>query len=115
MGEHEFTLGSGQLYFTEPDGSYSLVGHITNVECVTEAENNDISEAVASLSNLEASFTAIAKVYKEAILAITGVRDTIIKCCPNKRVVYLALHAKKARTRKKNLNRAIKILEGIDI
>lgn len=112
MGEHEFTLGSGQLYFAEPDGSYSLLGHVTDVECSTE--DNDISVPVASLSNLEASFTAIAKVSKEAILAITGVRDTIIKCCPNKRVVYLALHAKKARTRKKNLNRAIKILEGIE-
>lgn len=109
MGEHEFTLGSGQLYFAEPDGSYSLLGHVTDVECSTE--DNDISVPVASLSNLEASFTVIAKVSKEAILAITGVRDTIIKYCPNKRVVYLALHAKKARTRKKNLNRAIKILE----
>lgn len=114
MGEHDFELGSGQLYFTEPDGSYSLLGHVTEVECVTEAEDNDISEAVVSLSNLEASFAATARVSKEVIIAITGVRAAIIKCCPNKRVVYLALHARKARTRKKNLNRAIKILEKLE-
>lgn len=111
MGEHEFELGSGQLYIINPDGAYSLAGHVTEVECVAEAEDNDISETIVSISGLEASFTATAKVSKEAILAITGVRDAIIKCCPNKRVVYLALYAKKARTRKKNRNRAIRILE----
>lgn len=30
--------------------------------------------------------------------------------CPNKRVVWLALHHKKKRIRKKNLNRAMKII-----
>lgn len=109
MGESK--LNSGQLYFTEPDGSYSLLGHVTEVECATEAEDNDISEAVASLSNLEASFTAIAKVTKDVMLAITGVYEAVINCCPDKRVVHLALHAKKARTRKKNRNRAFRILE----
>lgn len=109
MGEHDFGLGSGQLYFTEPDGSYSLLGHVTEVECMTE--DNDISVPVVSLADLEASFTAIAKVTKDVILAITGVYEAVINCCPDKRVVHLALHAKKPRTRKKNLNRAIKILE----
>lgn len=33
------------------------------------------------------------------------------KKCPNKRVVHLAYHAKKERTRKKNLARMIKIIE----
>ena len=31
--------------------------------------------------------------------------------CPNRRVVHLAKHAKKARTRKKNLRRAMRIIE----
>lgn len=115
MGEHEFELGSGQLYFTEPDGSYSLLGHVTEVECMTEAEDNDISETIVSIRGLEASFTATAKVTKDVMLAITGIWNAVMNCCPNKRVVHLALHAKKARARKKNLNRAIRILEGIDI
>ena len=104
MGEHEFELGSGQLYIINPDGAYS-------VECVAEAEDNDISETIVSISGLEASFTALAKVSKDVMLAITGVCEAVINCCPDKRVVHLALHAKKARTRKKNLNRAIRILE----
>ena len=111
MGEHEFELGSGQLYIINPDGAYSLAGHVTEVECVAEAEDNDISETIVSISGLEASFTALAKVSKDVMLAITGVCEAVINCCPDKRVVHLALHAKKARTRKKNLNRAIRILE----
>lgn len=109
MGEHEFTLGSGQLYITNPDGTHSLVGHITNVECTSE--DNDISVPVVSLADLEATFTALGKVAKDVMLAITGVYEAVINCCPDKRVVHLALHAKKARTRKKNRNRAFKILE----
>lgn len=31
--------------------------------------------------------------------------------CPNRKVVHLAKHAKKARTRKKNLHRAMRIIE----
>lgn len=42
---------------------------------------------------------------------ILGIRDLIVKNCPNKRVAHLALHAKKKRTRKKNIHRAVYILE----
>ena len=41
------------------------------------------------------------------------VMENIIETYPNKRVVYLAKHAKKARTRKKNLNRIIKYFEQL--
>lgn len=34
--------------------------------------------------------------------------DSILKCFGNKRVVHLAFHAKKKRTRKKNRNRLLK-------
>lgn len=34
-----------------------------------------------------------------------------IEGCPNRRVVHLAKHGKKARTRKKNVRRAFKILQ----
>lgn len=111
MGTDNIKLNSGQLYFIEPDGSTSLLGHVihTSVEC--PAEDNDISEVVVSLSNLEASFTAIAKVSKEAMLAITGLYQTVINCCPDRRVAHLAVHGKTARIRRKNFNRAIRILE----
>lgn len=109
MGENESKLNSGQLYFAEPDGTYSLLGHVTDIECATE--DDDISLPVASLTNLEASIEILGKMYKETMLAITGMYQAVIDCCPDRRVAHLALHAKKARTRKKNRNRAFRILE----
>lgn len=110
MGENETKLNSGQLYFIEPDKSASLLGHVTDasVECSTK---DDISVPVASLANLETSFEMVAKITKDVLLAITGIYQAVIDCCPNRRVAHLALHGKKARTRKKNRNRAFRILE----
>lgn len=112
MGEDENKLDSGRLYFNEPDGTYSELGEVTDFECV--AENNDISEAVVSLHNLEASFTAIVKTTKDVMLAITGIWNAVMNCCPDKRVVHLALHAKKGRTRKKNRNRVLEFWRRIE-
>lgn len=36
-----------------------------------------------------------------------------LSVCPNKKVLYLSTHSKKHRTRKKNIHRAIKILQEI--
>lgn len=36
-----------------------------------------------------------------------------LSICPNKKVLYLSTHSKKYRTRKKNMHRAIKILEEL--
>lgn len=78
MGEHEFELDSGQLYFIEPDESASLIGHVTDTSVECSAEDNDISIPVAGLVDIETAF------------------DWFVKT---------------ARIRKKNFNRAIKILE----
>lgn len=43
-------------------------------------------------------------------LRITGVFDAIIAVCPNRRIKHLALYGKR-KTRKKNLNRIIRMLE----
>lgn len=109
MGENENKLDSGQLYFIEPDGSTSLLGNVTDIECTTE--ENDISEVVAKITGCESSFEMLAKTTKEILLAITGIYQAVIDCCPDKRVVHLALHGKTARIRKKNRNRAFIILE----
>ena len=37
--------------------------------------------------------------------------NSIFDCCQNKKVVRLAKHARKRKTRKKNFNRCIRILE----
>ena len=109
MGENETKLDSGQLYFIEPDGSASLVGHVTEFDCTTE--DIDISVPVASIVDVEAAFEMLAKETKDLMLTLTGMYQAVIECCPDKRVVHLALHGKKARIRKKNFNRAFRILE----
>ena len=57
--------------------------------------------------------TSTCRMFEEALLYISGARDVVVKCCPNRKVVYLATHSKKRRTRKKNIHRAIKILEEL--
>ena len=69
---------------------------------------------ISDINNtFEASFEATCRIFEEALLYISGARDVVIKCCPNRKVVYLATHSKKRRTRKKNIHRAIKILEEL--
>lgn len=114
MGENDIKLGPGQLYFIEPDGNASLVGHVTDASVEYGTDLNDISEVVASLASLEASFEMVAKVAKDVLLAITDIGQAVINCCPDRRVAHLAVHGKKARTRKKNFNRAIRILEEME-
>lgn len=71
------------------------------------ADVNDINNII------EASFEATCRMFEEALLYISGARDIVVKCCPNRKVAYLATHSKKRRTRKKNVHRAIKILEEL--
>lgn len=114
MGEHEFELDSGQLYFIEPDGNTSLVSHVTDTSVECTDEDNDISIPVASLVDIETAFDWFVKMTKDIMLAITGMYTAVLNCCPDRRVVYLAVHGKKARIRKKNRNRAFRILEEME-
>lgn len=110
-------FGSGSIYTKNPDGDWTKLGSINEIEVETYTDNLLSNSFECSLSN---SFECIAKASKEFILPITGLRNSILECCPNKRVVHLALNGRTRRIRKKNFNRAIKILEegslmGIDI
>lgn len=109
-------FGSGSIYTKNPDGNWTKLGSISKNEVETYTDD-PINTTINLLSN---SFECIAKASKEFILAVTGLRNSILECCPNKRVVHLALNGRTRRIRKKNFNRAIKILEegrlmGIDI
>ena len=108
MGNIEFD--SGTLYILNPNGDYESFGNITEAEELTCSEFAD-DQSYISLSDLSASFEFVARLSKEAIMALYGIREAVLRCCPNKRVVHLAFHAKKPHTRKKNFNRAIRILE----
>lgn len=103
----------GGLYVLGPDGQYSMVGSIDDcdIECTTTDEVDELDCLSQSITNLTRSFTGTVQLTKEMLMAILGLNKAIIAACPNKRVAYLATHARKKKTRIKNFNRAIRILE----
>lgn len=103
----------GGLYVLGPDGQYSMFGSINDcdIECTTTDEINELDHLSRSITNLTESFTGTVQLTKEMFMAILGLNKAIIAACPNRRVAYLATHARKKRTRIKNLNRAIRMLE----
>ena len=106
-------FGPGAIYISNPDGT--PIWHVDindcSIECECEDEFNYISNNINN--TIEASFEVICSMLEEAMLYISGARDIAIKCCPNRKVVYLVIYSKKRRTRKKNIHRAIKILEEL--
>lgn len=96
------------LYILRSNGNYELVGHITEAEELTTYSNT--KEASLNACN-NSVLTCSAKLSKDAIMILYGVCEMVLICCPNKRVVHLALNGRTRRIRKKNFNRAIKILE----
>lgn len=106
----------GSLYVLGPDGQYSMFGSIGDydINYTTSDEIDKVDELnrlSRSLTNLTESFTGTVQLTKEMFMAILGLNKAIIAACSNKRVAYLATHARKKRTRIKNLNRAIRMLE----
>lgn len=106
------------VYISNPDGTSTerLDVNECSIECEDEINyiSNDIDPVKFQINNIiEASFEATCHMLEEALLYISGARDVVIKCCPNQKVAYLATHSKKRRTRKKNIHRAIKILEEL--
>lgn len=101
----------GTVYISKPDGTAIRFADVNDCSIECEDEFNYISNAITNA--IEASFEATCRIFEEALLYISGARDVVIKCCPNRKVAYLATHSKKRRTRKKNIHRAIKILEEL--
>ena len=106
-----YELGPGKIYILNPDDSRSFITEIKELGVTAEINENDIPETVKSINSLEASFECVARMSKEMILAITGVKDAILKYCVDERVAHLARYARKKKTRKKNFHRAIRIIE----
>ena len=106
-------FGPGAIYISNPDGT--SIGRLDINDCSIECEDKDEFNYISNNINnpIEASFKVACRMLEEALFYISGARDVVIKCCPNRKVVYLATHSKKRRTRKKNIHRAIKILEEL--
>ena len=98
------------VYISNSDGTSTERLDIDEINYIS----NDIDPVKFQINNIiEASFEATCHMFEEALLYISGARDVVVKCCPNRKVAYLATHSKKRRTRKKNIHRAIKILEEL--
>lgn len=106
-------FGSGFIYTKNPSGNWTELGSIGEFEEAETYIDDPINTTIIAdtFNPPSNSFECTAKVSKEFILAVTGLRNSILECCPNKRVVHLALNGRTRRIRKKNFNRAIKILE----
>ena len=105
------------VYISNPDETSTerLDINECSIECEDEINyiSSDIDPVKFQINNaIEALFEATCRILEEALLYISGARD-VVKCCPNQKVAYLATHSKKRRTRKKNIHRAIKILEEL--
>ena len=107
-----FDFGSGTLYISGPDGTIQPLGEVKEIEMET-IRDDGLPDFAKLSEGFEATATFTAKISKEFMLFVTGAYDVILTNCPNKRVVHLTKYGKKKRTRKKNLHRAIKILEGM--
>ena len=104
-------FGSGTIYILNSDETTSPFGRINDAEIETISTVKDDPVYIPYLEDYETTIEVVCKFYKNALMYLTGVSQLAIDMCPNRKVVYLAKHAKKRRARKKNLNRAIYILE----
>lgn len=103
---------SGTLYYENADGSLNKFGDVQEIEADYDLDDLYLGyNFIKTMNSAAAEIHCTARLSKDAMMAILGLKNTIINLCPNKRVVHLATHSKKERIRKKNFNRAIKILE----
>lgn len=104
-------FGIGTIYISNSEGTTSPFGRINGAEIETTSTVEDDPVYIPSIGDCETTIEGTCKFYKNALMYITGVSQLAIDMCPNRKVVHLAKHANKRRARKKNLNRAIYILE----
>ena len=88
---------------------------------LTEEEDEELREIIQPYADtLAVAFNTLLDAFKSMARALgqayQAAKESIdlaqmLSRCPNKRVVHLAKYARKKRTRKKNLHRALRILE----
>lgn len=91
-------------------------------EKLTQADIDDVAaempDAIAGLREIVEKMTAwiaeVLPVWVDTLVSLVpqlAAYNKALTSCPDQRVVQLAMYGKKARTRKKNLRRAYKIIE----
>ena len=111
----EDNLLNDDLYVCN-NGTYEEFGNIQEIAVSVDLSNGEDKTAITLFEVNEAYIKVgamsitIAQSFSEAASALKSLVDKWLFACPNRRVVWLALHHKKKRIRKKNLNRAMKII-----
>ena len=98
-------LSSGSLYILNEDEAPKKFGEVKDVEI--ETWTDDVSEFVVPPFGMEFTYETTCKLAKDLMLAILGVRDSVLDLCPNKKVVHLARYGRNKKIRKKNFNRRL--------
>ena len=102
---------SGSLYILSDDEAPKKLGEVKEIE--VEECVDDASDSVVPVTGMEATYEACCKISKDIVLALLGIRDSVLDLCPNKKVIHLARHGRNKKIRKKNFSRAIRILEEL--
>lgn len=103
-------MGEGKFYVATTGNGYEPLAmlEISNISTIEErADDRIYIPKLVSFDSIEIS----AKLTEEALNKLFGICKSICDCCPNKKVVHLAKHARKRKTRNKNYSRCIRILE----
>lgn len=116
MGENGITLGPGQVYLDGQPFAQAGAASIYTLDKSDEIEPTpDWMKTTPSTrtAELSGSLQLVGASAALASFAFFGVSKTLNRLCAliNPRVTHLALHGRKARTRKKNEHRIRKILE----
>lgn len=77
-------------------------------ELADEPTPCDLSKLTEAWS---ATFEVFGKAVEQLSLIFSGLWEMALKSCPDRRVLHLALHAKRERTRKKNIHRIFRMLK----
>ena len=104
--------GEGMLFFQRVDGEYEPLGKVTEGIVFEEVEDYSGAKILQLEKEAEATFTV--KLTKQQIdnflMAVFGIRKMVLEMVGG-RVAHLARHGRKRKTRKKNVRRAIRMLE----
>ena len=111
-------LGKGSLFIGRPDEPEHLaeVYELETVETFDPGEEWP-KENPYIQRGLTGTMTCCIKMVgqaaqraQRAVYALLGITEAVLELCPDKRVVHLAKHARKERTRKKNRRRAYRLM-----
>ncbi len=114
MGEKNIQLGPGKLFISTSDEDCELLAEISEVGELTVEVGDDslpTDGVIRSFKDLGEITLTTTISWDKLMDAVYRVTETVLDNCPNRRVAHLAKHARKERTRKKNLHRAFREAE----